>query len=142
MKIQKTASFNLKSILYLFLFGIILYFSAFSCEVYQPLEIKIENQTDYDLKDIKIDDVHIASLTRGETSAYIATTDFEPLKTVSATINRKFEEEVKSFGVDSGLWCGTGMEDYPTKQSGKHSFVITSYQNDFDGKIRLRFEEK
>ncbi|WP_375561512.1 hypothetical protein ACE193_02845 [Bernardetia sp. OM2101] len=138
MNIQKIAHFNLKSILHLSLLGIVLSFSAFSCEVYEPLEIKIENKTGYDLTDIKIDEVSISSLKNGATSNYISTKDFEYMKSISAKVKGKFEKELSSFGTDSGLWCGWGK--YPTKESGKHSFVIILYNN--DGRESLGFEEK
>lgn len=127
MKTQKKAHFNLKSTLYLFQLGIILSLSAFSCEVYEPLEIRIENKTGYDLTDIKIDEVSISSLKNGETSNYISTKDFEYMKSISAKVKGKFEKELKSSGMTRATWC---WGKYPTKQSGKHNFVITLYQND------------
>ncbi|WP_291724794.1 hypothetical protein [Bernardetia sp.] len=143
MKNVKTLRF--KPLVYLFLSAVVLSFSAFSCEGcdedYAPLEIQIENKTGYDLTNIKIDDIQITSLAKNETSGYIQTKDFEPMKSVYATLKGKFERELHSFGTDSGLWCGTGLEDYPVKKSGKHNFVIVLYQYD-DGHESLGFLEK
>lgn len=137
--------FRFKPLVYLFFSAVVLSFSAFSCEGceedYTPLEIQIENKTGYDLTNIKIDEIKIVSLKNNETSGYIHTEDFEPMKSVSATLKGKFERELSSFGTDSGLWCGTGLEDYPVKTSGKYSFVIVLYQYD-DGNESLGFLEK
>ncbi|WP_338790857.1 hypothetical protein [Bernardetia sp. MNP-M8] len=143
MKTQKTLHFNLKSFTYLFLLGIMLCFSAFSCgdeDTVEPLEIRIENKTGYDLTDITIDKIQITSLKNGEISDYMATQYFEYMSPLSAKITRKFEEELKSFGISSGLWCGVG--EYPIKESGKHTFVITLHQNENDNTEYFVFEEK
>lgn len=139
MKTQKVSQFNLKSILYLSLVGIILSFSAFSCETYEPLEIQIENKTGYDLTEIRIDEVTITSLKNGETSNYISTKQFKYKKPFFAKMHGKFEKEVRSNGIDESLWCST--EKYPTKDSGKYSFVVTLHQFD-NGEEYLNFEEK
>jgi hypothetical protein len=139
MKPQKTTSSTFKSVLYLSLLGIILSFSAFSCEVYEPLEIRIENKTGYDLTEIRINEVTISSLKNNETSNYISTTNFEYMNPLFAKIHRKFERELRSNGMSKGTWCSS--DPYPTKQSGKYNFVITLHQYD-NGTEYLRFEEK
>ncbi len=143
MKTQKISQFNLKSILYLSLVGIILSFSAFSCETYAPLEIKIENKTGYDLTEIRIDEIKISSLKNGETSNYISTKDFEFAQVVYATVNQKFVKELSSY---SQLpWCGndeyySSNHNKYTVKSGKHSFVISLYEG--NGSEHLYFSKK
>ena len=143
--------FNLKSIFYLFLFGMSLSLSAFSCEVYEPLEIRIENKTGYDLKDIRADNLEIPSLKKGQTSKYISVEEFKYLLGVSVTIKDKFDRSLSSPYLhewDNLYWCGTGMNDYPpsqkrqpnTLESGKHTFVVTIHKG-VDSET-LSFEKK
>jgi len=150
MKIQSI--FRLKSLLYLLLLGVLLNFSAFSCEVYAPLEIRIENRTGYDLTDIKIDEIQITSLKRNETSSYISTTEFEYLKSLSAIVDEKFKRKLESPDNSQIFFCGTGMTDQMLQQqrnrdilqSGKHTFVLTSKKNAYqtEGYEILIFSKK
>ncbi|WP_291724796.1 hypothetical protein [Bernardetia sp.] len=145
MKNVKTLRF--KPLVYLFLSAVVLSFSAFSCEGcdedYAPLEIQIENKTGYDLTNINIDDIHIESLKKDETSGYIQTEDFEYLQSIFATVKGKFERELRS--ISTIPWCGNDSY-YDTKhhknalQSGKYDFSISIYEE--DGVEYLHFSKK
>ncbi|WP_375561513.1 hypothetical protein ACE193_02850 [Bernardetia sp. OM2101] len=153
MKNQKAFHFNLKSILYLSLLGTVLSFSAFSCEVYEPLEIRIENKTGYDLTEIRADKLEISSLRSGQISNYTSLEDFRYLRGVSVVVSEKFKRGLSSEykEINHWGWCGTGLTDEDYKRmdqaskadvlkSGKHTFVLT-IEKGVDGEI-LYFEKK
>ena len=122
-------NFFIKNYFYLIFVGIVISFSAFSCEEeeVQPtsLEIKFINKTGINLSDIATNRVSISRLENNQETDYITTENFIVYSFISATDDKGFR-----YYYDRG-WCGTenpiNEEDY--LPNGKYTFSIIMGEN-------------
>lgn len=134
----KQVSFS-SNYLYLFILGIVISLSAFSCNESEeiileaepePLLMKFVNESNYDLKELKMfSAIQLPNLASREETDFIKMDKYT--SPYSAKINHKFQDTLSRYPVRT---CGN--EEYEIITKGKYTVVLTvelGYYDYFEG---------